>query len=111
MPTREPIVVSAAAEAQYKTPWDKKLAGHRVVVTGLYFAKPPNRDYEGAARGVQVEYREEFVLDPHEHRLEKSVCLGHVLAPLAERLRAKDPNFRGVSTHVLAEHENIFVKP
>lgn len=91
---------------------EKLLCGHRVVVEGIYFARPLRREDDHTGKR-KVSYREEFLLDPAEHRSHAQGALGHVLSDklLAKRLTAKDPEFRGISTHEVTEHENLFEAP
>jgi hypothetical protein len=110
MPTKPPIVVSAASEGKYNTPWDKKLAGHRLTIEGFYFARPKERDAEGGYGRIKKSYHEEFVLDPSESYLDQNAALGAVLSGglLTLHLRSKDPDFQAVNTHVIAKHENLW---
>jgi len=104
------IQLSDAAKTRHNIEHDRLLKGHKIVVEGLYLARAPKRDVAGAAEKKSVKYREEFILEPHEHRAHGQGALGHILGDekLAKRLSEKDKDFRAVKTHVVSAHENIW---
>lgn len=111
MTTLKSFAPSDHDRQQHELPEDHVVVGHRVVVSGVYFAKAAKRDAAGAAQKVKKPYREEFFLEPHQDNLRESNALSRILGgPLQERLRTKDKDFRGVQTHEVVEHENRLEK-
>jgi hypothetical protein len=93
-----------------ETKTEKKLVGHKITVKGIYLAKPPKRDELGAAESRKVEYEESFDLPPGKGNLIDTNALSQVLGKnlLADRLLEKDTEFRGIKTHIIVKHENLF---
>lgn len=87
-----------------------KISSHRIVVAGYYIARSPrSQDGDGSTRKRRVKYQEEFTITPRFHCESGPGALAHVLSEkrLHDRLAKKDPDFRGVGTHEVIEHENI----
>lgn len=107
---KKPNPISHAARKHHKIHHEKHLQGHRVVVKGLYLARAAKRDGDGTSQKSEVPYQEEFVInEPKEHLLDPHVAMAHVLKDLLPaRLVANDPDFRGIKTHEVHEHENLF---
>lgn len=108
--TPQPFLeLSHAAAEQHGLQPGRRVTAHRVVVKGSYLAKPPLRDAAGAAARSEIPYSEAFELPPSEHLMVAHNALSHVLGKdlLADAIKKKDPNFRGVKTHEVASHENV----
>lgn len=105
---KKPNPISHAARRHHKIHHEKHLQAHRVVVKGLYLSRPAGKD--GTTEMQQNPYQEEFVInEPKEHLLEPQGAMAHVLKDLLPaRLLSKDPAYRGIKTHEVHEHENIF---
>ena len=92
----------------FGVPKGRHVIGHRIVVEG-YYVSSEIEPHTGHAEKKRVRYSESFDLKPADHLLHGQGALGHILSDgfLAERLSAKDKNFRAIATHVISKHENI----
>ena len=103
----ESIKVSGPAAHAHGLPEGAKISGHKIVVKGLYFA------FDAKGEKVKRAYSESFELPPAAHRVHGQGALASLLSDkiLAERLLAKDPEFRSIQTHELESHVNLFEAP
>lgn len=97
---------SDAMRVAHGIPDGKHLAGHKIVVEGLYFTFDKKTGDK-----IRKPYREEFTLRAREHKAAPQGALGHILSDklLVERLSSKDPEFRAIQTHTITKHENVLV--
>lgn len=98
------LAPSDALRQAHGIPKGHHLTGHKIVVEGFYFTFDKK-----SGDKIRKAYREEFTLRAREHKAAPQGALGHILSDkqLAERLSAKDPEFRAIQTHTITAHENL----